>query len=192
MEDDDIHILRNPFGAYICRVRNCLNKKKNGRCRLPEIKMTGYPRKCVSYQPLPGIDNVRIDICNRIIEEISKHGRRFFSEGTFKVGFELKEGKLYYRDNYTGKLILVGRNCMKFTNNAFSHGGTLEGMIKNMRDFIYTGEKQTLPLRYSAYDYESLKIIHHLAKDLGYSETANFVLHHYGTNEDQEYHEDRG
>jgi hypothetical protein len=182
---EDIRIIRNPFGAYICKVPNCLNKKKNGRCGLPERKITKDSGNCLSHKQL--IDNTRIEVCNRIIEEISKHGRRFFSEGTYKVGFELKEGKLYYRDNYTGKLILAGRKSMKFTNKAFSHGGTLEGMIKNMRDFIYTGEKQILPVRYWSYDFESLKIICHLAKDLGYSETANFVLHHYSTNKDETY-----
>lgn len=88
----------------------------------------------------------RLEIINKLIKYISEHGRRFFwTKGTVNqdsvesVAFmKLKNGRLYFVDNYTLKEIPIIDNGHRW--NGFSHGGTLRALVQDFADYIRTGK----------------------------------------------------
>ena len=98
----------------------------------------------------------RLAHANALIKVIGSHGRRFFWHGGVErwnpetkthhfepadryAYFELRLGRLYYVDDYTQKSIYL--QPTGFTNKwrGFSHGGTLRGLVTDMRNYILTG-----------------------------------------------------
>ena len=88
----------------------------------------------------------RLEVVNQLIKFISQRGRRFFytkdtleHEGVESVAYmKLKNGRIYFVDNYTQKESAVINNYRRW--NGFSHGGTLRALVLDFADFIRTGE----------------------------------------------------
>jgi hypothetical protein len=95
----------------------------------------------------------RLEHANALIKIIASHGRRFFwhrgsivwNEGTKAptfvpadryAQFELRKGRVYFVDEYTGKAIYTHRTVLGNGWRGFSHGGTLRALVEDMRDYI--------------------------------------------------------
>jgi hypothetical protein len=84
----------------------------------------------------------RLDAANSIITEIAGCGRKFFLHDGEVSRIEMDErGRLWFVDSYKGY-----RTYLHYAGRwrKFHHGGTLESLIKSLRDFIMLGK--TLPL----------------------------------------------
>lgn len=99
----------------------------------------------------------RLEHANALIKIISSHGRRFFWYGGSNVWdkesktntfvpadrlarFELRDGRLFFIDEYTEKSIRLPRP--KFGRGdwpGFNHGGTLRALCEDMSDYIRLG-----------------------------------------------------
>lgn len=84
----------------------------------------------------------RLAHANQLIQVISAHGRRFFfSEATGKTAEMLvdRRGRVWFLDEYSGKLIFTHKT--RFTNKwrGFTHGGTLRDFVEMMREYIIRG-----------------------------------------------------
>lgn len=75
----------------------------------------------------------RMLICNQILRHISEHGRKFFLHNGKVSRFEIHNGRLWYRDKYSDKLVYV---AYQYRWRGFSEGGTLRSLVENLRDFI--------------------------------------------------------
>ena len=88
----------------------------------------------------------RLESVNKLIKFISERGRRFFyTKGTINaehlnsVAFmKLKNGRIYYVDNYTQREIPVINNYREW--KGFSHGGTLRALVLDFAEYIRTGK----------------------------------------------------
>ena len=83
----------------------------------------------------------RLAAANDLLLQISKVGRRFFynSKHDRIARFEITpNGKLWFRDDYTDKLVYVA-----YTGRwkQFSHGGTLRRLIEELAEYIRTGAR---------------------------------------------------
>lgn len=85
----------------------------------------------------------RLDECNFLIEQISKHGRKFFNyqkqkgrTSKLELGFQ---ERVYFIDGYTGKRIYTHRRYCRW--NGFTEGGTLKSLVEAMRNYITFGDK---------------------------------------------------
>lgn len=92
------------------------------------------------------IKQKRLDECNFLIEQIAKHGRKFFNYedrtgriSKLELGFQQR---VYFIDGYTGTRIYTHRRWCRW--RGFSEGGTLKGWIEAMRDYITFGTKCNL------------------------------------------------
>ena len=80
----------------------------------------------------------RLDLANKLIAEIAKHGRKFFSHEGRVARLEMtNRGLIYLVDAYTSRPV--------YTNNkhewrGFSHGYTLQRLIIKISEFVKTGE----------------------------------------------------
>lgn len=130
----------------------------------------------------------RIKICNQIIDEISRHSRKFFynKEKKNRAKFFLEDTKLYYEDEYEKEKIWM-KPKVEVMPHHFNHGGNLWGLIQKMRDFIYDGKKRCIFSRYWGYDFDSLVLIHSIAYGLGFTENRDFTLYNYGKERDEIY-----
>jgi len=82
----------------------------------------------------------RIDEANRLLEHISRFGRRFFHDrASGRVArFETDaDGRLRFRDDYTDHPVYVAYGGRW---RHFSHGGTLRGLVEGLANYIRTGK----------------------------------------------------
>lgn len=110
----------------------------------------------ISKAQLRASRHERLEHANELIRIISSHGRRFFwSRGrsiwdkaakkavfveTNQVArFELRDGRLFYIDDYTQKAIYALGTGYRNKWRGFSHGGTLRALVEDMRDYILEG-----------------------------------------------------
>lgn len=117
----------------------------------------------------------RIEIVNRIIQEIGNRGRHFFYKPHHHdYARFIQEGKkLWFIDDYTGAKIYPYEQY--YEQKGFSHGGTLWGLVNDFRYFIIKGEHSNGKHGYGgltgthwAYPDEDMKAIQQLARELGY------------------------
>lgn len=88
----------------------------------------------------------RVEIVNQLIQFISERGRRFFytkrtihnDDAHSVASMKLKNGRVYFVDNYTTKEMHVVDSYYKW--KGFSHGGTLRALVMDFADFIRTGK----------------------------------------------------
>jgi hypothetical protein len=117
----------------------------------------------------------RIDIVNRIIQEIGNRGRNFFYKPKY-YGYAqfIQEGRsLWFIDDYTGAKIYPYEQY--YDQKGFSHGGTLWGLVNDFRHFIVKGTHSNgrhgyggLLCTHWAYPEEDVVAIQQLARELGY------------------------
>lgn len=84
----------------------------------------------------------RLAHANELIKIIAAHGRRFFfSEHTGRTAeiFIGSRGRVWFVDEYTGKIIYTHKTTWTNKWRGFSHGGTLRSLVEMMRDYIVTG-----------------------------------------------------
>ncbi len=123
----------------------------------------------------------RLEIVNKLIKFISERGRKFFcSNGTVKMDnvksvafIKLKNGRIYFVDDYTKREIAVINNYRDW--NGFSHGGTLRALILDFAEFIRTGKYSNgnngyggLYCRHWGHSEEVQQEIIQYAKEIGY------------------------
>lgn len=136
----------------------------------------------------------RVEICNDVIKEISKHSRNFLlnKEKGNIARFFLTDNKVFYEDEWkkVSKEIKKGEDWGKLYKWV-NHGGTISGMIDYFANFIYDGKKIEIFSRYWGYDFDSLKKIHKKAKNLGLCKTSNFVLYDSDKGEDIIYYKQK-
>lgn len=88
----------------------------------------------------------RLETINQLIKFISERGRKFFytkdtidKENVDSVAYmKLKNGRIYFVDNYTLHEIAVINNYRDW--KGFSHGGTLRALVLDFAEFIRTGK----------------------------------------------------
>lgn len=81
----------------------------------------------------------RLEAANAFIKAISDCGRRFFyNKDSGDVAYlELgKRGHVFFIDDYTKKRVYTH---YKYRWSGFTHGGTLRGLIKSLREFVKRG-----------------------------------------------------
>lgn len=98
----------------------------------------------------------RVAEANALIELIASHGRQFFryrgrAEYNAKdknttwypanrvARFELRNGRLYYVDEYSQRAVYLQRTGFRNAWFGFTHGGTLRALVESMRDYILDG-----------------------------------------------------
>lgn len=103
-------------------------------------------RKVGQSEPLPGSASFdhpeRIDIVNRLTREIGSRGRQFLYSKKHDrfASFRWANGRLWYTDDYTGEpmLMVLGKEGKtRDQSHAFSHGGTLWGLVNDFLDYIF-------------------------------------------------------
>lgn len=81
----------------------------------------------------------RMEHANELIKIIGSHGRKFFwnEENQRFAKFEIRNnGRVYFIDDYKLTPIYISKRC-EF--RGFSHGGTLQALVVDMKDYIVHG-----------------------------------------------------
>lgn len=83
----------------------------------------------------------RVEHANQLIRIIGSHGRRFFyyAKDTRYARFELRNGRVYFIDDYSDRAIYTHRTGFTSHWRGFTHGGTLRALVEDMRDYITDG-----------------------------------------------------
>lgn len=122
----------------------------------------------------------RIELVNRLIREIGSRGRRFlYSKNHDRyAAFHWANGRLWYTDDYSGEPLLMAAGQEGKTReqkHAFSHGGTLWGLVQDFRDYIFGDDDANhnngyggLHCKHWGYPPEDMEAIRALAVKLGY------------------------
>jgi hypothetical protein len=116
----------------------------------------------------------RVRIVNEIIKEIASRGRFFFAGQKGAAELFLRNGKVYYKSEYTGNNL-----CLSIPDyrrpKGWHHGGTLMALCRDFKDFIVTGEKTNHNNGYGGlycphwgYSENDMEAIQEKAKKLGY------------------------
>ena len=97
-------------------------------------------------------------IANNLIQSIANCGRKFFNYQGRIAKIEMAEnGRLWFRDDYTNKLICLHNH---YRWKYISHGGTMRGLLICLRKYIM-------------YD---IKLSHHMFSDIwGYDQDIIMV-----------------
>ncbi|PTM35932.1 hypothetical protein DA103_09135 [Enterobacter cloacae] len=85
----------------------------------------------------------RLQHANELIRIIAAHGRRFFfSLHTGRTAEMLIDprGRVWFVDEYTGKVIFTHKTTFANKWRGFSHGGTLRDLVEMMREYIVNGD----------------------------------------------------
>jgi hypothetical protein len=115
----------------------------------------------------------RLEIINKLIKFISEKGRRFFYCKGQIAYMKLKNNRIYFVDDYTGKEVYAYPSYND--RKGFSHGGTLWGLVNDFREFISKGEFSNGKHGYGGlysphwgYPEEDMQAIRQYAKEIGY------------------------
>jgi hypothetical protein len=115
----------------------------------------------------------RLEIINKLIEFISKRGRRFFITENNLAYMKLKNGRIYFVDDYTKNEIAVINNYRDW--KGFSHGGTLRALVLDFAEFVREGKYSNgnngyggLHCPHWGHSEEVQKEIIDYAKEIGY------------------------
>ena len=82
----------------------------------------------------------RVDLVNKIVRVIGDNGRNFFKYKDRYAKMEIgSRGHIYWIDEYTEARIYT--HCEWSDWRGFSNGGTLKDVVKELRDFVRTGER---------------------------------------------------
>lgn len=79
----------------------------------------------------------RLAHANALITAISEHGRKFFRHHDRVSQMQLdQEGRVWFLDMYRSKFIDTHQSGRW---EGFSHGGTLRGLVEQIRDYVVDG-----------------------------------------------------
>jgi len=98
----------------------------------------------------------RLAHANELIQIIASHGRRFFYRDTSSARstilreknghaggnvsqLELRRGRVFYIDSYSGKAIYTHKTVWANRWAGFSNGGTLRSLVEDLRDYVLHG-----------------------------------------------------
>lgn len=95
----------------------------------------------------------RLAQANALIAVIASNGRRFFRHKDRIAHMELRAGRIYFVDDFSGKAIYTHKTSFGNRWRGFSHGGTMRSLVEHLRDYITTG--QLLPRWIIAPPYSS-------------------------------------
>lgn len=116
---------------------------------------------------------LRLQQINDLIKLIGNTGRRFFYRKGKYSRMEMKNGRYYFIDKYTGEAIYCyGHN---YFSGKFTDGGTNEALVRDFREFIKTGKPTNgmhgyggLLCPHWGYPDEDMEKIRSRAKEIGF------------------------
>jgi hypothetical protein len=126
----------------------------------------------------------RIELVNRLINEIGSRGRRFFySNKHYRIAsFHWANGRLWYTDDYTGVPMYLEpgkEGKTREQKHGFSHGGTHWGLVLDFRDYIFGDDDANHNNGYGGlycplwgYPDEDMEAIRQLSVELEYLKRA--------------------
>ncbi len=80
----------------------------------------------------------RLQRCNQLLFQISDCGRRFFYSNGFVAYLEIDDNhRVWFHDDYSRKRIYTHR---AYLGRGFTHGGTLNSLVRWLRHYIITEE----------------------------------------------------
>ncbi|UAL46822.1 hypothetical protein K7887_18445 [Sutcliffiella horikoshii] len=79
----------------------------------------------------------RLEAINKLIQFISERGRRFFETRGNLAFMKMKNGRIYFVDDYTQREIPVIKSYYDW--KGFSHGGTLRALVLDFAEYVRTG-----------------------------------------------------
>lgn len=94
----------------------------------------------------------RLELVNKVIAEIAKHGRKFFAHKERVCRLELdKQGRIYFIEAYSGSRIYTH---YRGDWRKFEHGGTMRNLVQKFVEFVQTGKPNInlCHLGYNPYD----------------------------------------
>lgn len=128
----------------------------------------------------PEMKAARVAIVNEIIKEIASRGRRFFAHEDKVAYLYLKNGKIWYKCEWVSTHQPITDVCFSIPKyrkpkRGFTHGGTLESLVRDFCDFIRKGGDTNhnhgyggLYCTHWGYPAEDMKAIRAKAIELGY------------------------
>jgi hypothetical protein len=134
-------------------------------------------------------DPVRVEIANKLIQEISKRGRKFFLfERENRIAqFKWDGIHLWYVDKYSGvPLIMKKGDSSKARQHKryFSEGGTLWGLVNDLKDYIFGDDNSNHNNGYGGlhsphwgYPEEDMEAIREFATEIGYLKPRGDTSH---------------
>lgn len=117
----------------------------------------------------------RIKVANKLLAKIASCGRKFFyyDKDNTTAKFLLKSNRVYYMDEWTKSEMLA--YSYKQLEEGFSHGGTLQGLVLDISEWIRTGEYTNGKNGYGGlfcphwgYPESDMETIRNYARELGY------------------------
>lgn len=102
---------------------------------------------CAEFYDIPDpVKNERAEHANALIKIIASHGRKFFEHDGYVASLEVdKNGRVWFIDEVSKRRIYTHKRDRWA---GFSHGGTLQDLVRAMRDYITKGKK--IPLNWLA------------------------------------------
>jgi hypothetical protein len=119
----------------------------------------------------------RVEIVNKILRKIASksHQDFYYKDADRYAEMKIKNGRIYFTDDYTGKDVYAYSHAYGSKRGKFSHGGTMWGLINDFREFIQTGKYTNgnhgyggLYCTHWGYEEEDMKDIRAFARELGY------------------------
>lgn len=169
------------YGKWL-EARDCRDISFIDFCKNVKVRKVSQPEPLPESEPYEHPE--RIELINKLIQEIGSRGRRFFYSKQYDryAAFHWANGHLWYTDDYTGEPMLMEAGQEGKTQdqkNSFSHGGTLWGLIQDFRDYIFGDDDSNHNNGYGglysphwAYPEEDMEAIRRFAVDAGYLKTS--------------------
>ncbi|MCU6798020.1 hypothetical protein OB236_38435 [Paenibacillus sp. WQ 127069] len=165
------------YDEYI-DVTDCWDISFMDFCKCIRVRKIGQSAPLPNSAPFRSPE--RIELVNRLIREIGDRGRQFLYSKKHEryAAFHWANGRLWYTDDYTGTPMLMEEGKEGKTReqkHAFSHGGTLWGLVNDFRDYIFGDDDANhnngyggLYCQHWGYPAEDIEAIREIAIELGY------------------------
>ena len=115
----------------------------------------------------------RLELANGLIRDLGDRGRQFFHRGDVYAAFEVHDGELRWRDDYTRKLVRPSDGGPRAADNRarFSHGGSLWALVTSLADYVTSGDPTLyggLFGRHLGYPQEDMLALVLRAREIGF------------------------
>lgn len=147
-------------------------------CRQVRVRKVGQSEPLPRSEPFERPE--RIELVNRLIQEIGSRGRRFLYSNKHNrfAAFHWANGRLWYTDDYTDEPMFMEPGKEGKTREqkfGFSHGGTLWGLVLDFRDYIFGDDDANHNNGYGGlycphwgYPDDDMEAIRQIAIEIGY------------------------